>query len=78
MNDTIDKASNFAHETVDKAVDTANQVADKISEKGEELRDTEERLRNEYSNYIRENPCKSLIIAMGAGFILSRLLGGSR
>ncbi len=76
MNNTIDKVSDIAHEAVDKATNTANQVADKFSEKGEELMNTEERLRKEYSNYIRENPGKSLLIAAGAGFILSRLLGG--
>jgi ElaB/YqjD/DUF883 family membrane-anchored ribosome-binding protein len=76
MNKTVDKVSDFAHEVVDKAADATSQAVDKISEKGEELKNTEERLRKEYSGYIRENPGKSLLIAAGVGFILSRLLSG--
>jgi len=31
-------------------------------------------LRNEYSEYIRDNPLTSVGIAVGVGFVLSRLL----
>jgi ElaB/YqjD/DUF883 family membrane-anchored ribosome-binding protein len=74
METTVDKVSDLAHEAVDKVTDLTNQGVDKLSEKGEQLKNVEQRLRNEYSEYIRDNPLTSVGIAVGVGFVLSRLL----
>jgi ElaB/YqjD/DUF883 family membrane-anchored ribosome-binding protein len=73
---TIEKASNYAHEAVDKITSVANQSAEAIDEKGEQLKNAEQRLMNDCHVYIRDNPVMSLGIAVAAGFLLSRLLSG--
>jgi ElaB/YqjD/DUF883 family membrane-anchored ribosome-binding protein len=74
VNKAVDTASELAHEAADKATDVTSQAADKLSEKGKQLKNVEQRLRNEYSEYIRDNPLTSVGIAMGVGFLLSKLL----
>lgn len=72
--ETVDKASNFAHETVDKIASASNQAADALEEKGQQLKSAEQRMIKNCQGYIRDNPVTSLGIAVAAGFLLSRLL----
>ncbi|WP_150047969.1 DUF883 family protein [Methylomonas rhizoryzae] len=72
--ETVDKASNFAHEAVDKIASASNQAADALEEKGQQLKNAEQRLMKNCQVYIRDNPVTSLGIAVAAGFVLSRLL----
>ncbi|WP_394808893.1 YqjD family protein [Nitrosomonas sp.] len=72
--DKGDELNALAHEAIDKATNATNQVADKIGEKGVQLKHAEQRLTKECSIYIRDNPLTSVGIAMGVGFILSKLL----
>ena len=71
---TVDAVSDFAHGAVDKATNATNMAVDKISEKGEQLKITEQRLVKEASDYVRDNPMTSVCIAIGAGYLLSKLL----
>ncbi len=73
---TIDKAVNSAHEAVDKISSATSQAADAIGEKGQQLKDAEQRLMENCRGYVRDNPVSSLGIAVAAGFLLSRLLSG--
>ena len=72
--ETIDKASNFAHEAVDKLAKVTNEAADALDEKGMHLKYAEKRLLKNCQAYIRDNPATSLGIAVATGFLLSRLL----
>lgn len=72
--ETIEKASNFAHEAVDKIASATSQAVEAVDEKGEQLKNAEQRLMKNCQVYIRENPVTSLGIAVAAGFLLSRLL----
>ena len=72
--ETIDKASHSAHEAVDKIANATNQAADALGEKGEQLKNAEQRLMKNCSVYVRDNPISSLGIAIAGGFLLSRLL----
>jgi ElaB/YqjD/DUF883 family membrane-anchored ribosome-binding protein len=74
VNKAVDTASEYANEAADKATDVTNQAVDKLSEKGKQAKKFEKRLRNEYSEYIRDNPLTSVGIAMGVGFLLSKLM----
>jgi len=74
--ETIDKASQSAHEIVDKITDASNQAADALGEKSGQLKNAEKQLMENCCGYIRENPVSSLGIAVAAGFLLSRLLSG--
>ncbi len=73
---TINKASNYAHEAVDKVARASTHAAEAFDEKSEQLKKTEKRLIKDYINYTRDNPIKSLGIAVAAGFLLSRVLSG--
>lgn len=73
---TINKASNYAHEEVDKATSAATHAAEAFDEKGRELKKAKKRLINDYTNYTRNHPIKSLGMAVAAGFLLSRVLSG--
>lgn len=74
IKETIDKVSHSAHETVDKIAHVSYQTAEVLGEKGEQLRTAEQQMVEDYRTYIRENPIRSVGIAVAAGFLLSRLL----
>jgi len=68
-----DELNDLAHETIYKATQVTNQAADRIVEKGDQLIHAEQRLMKECTLYIRDNPITSVGIAVGVGFLLSRL-----
>jgi ElaB/YqjD/DUF883 family membrane-anchored ribosome-binding protein len=74
--ETIDKASKSAHEAVDKIASAGNQAAETLGEKGEQLKNAEQQLMENCCGYVRDNPIKSLGLAVASGFLLSRLLSG--
>lgn len=76
IKETIDKVSHSAHEAVDKITHVGYQTAEVLGEKGAQLKTAEEELVDSYREYIRDNPIRSVGIAVTAGFLLSRLLNG--
>ena len=72
--ETIEKASNSAHEAFDKIADATSKAAEVLGEKGEQLKKTEQQLMKNCRGYISDNPITSVSIAVAAGFLLSRLL----
>ena len=74
-NETVERVKAGAHEAVERAADLTIRAADTISEKSERVKDAQERLQEQIREYVRENPVTSLGIALGSGFILSRLMG---
>jgi ElaB/YqjD/DUF883 family membrane-anchored ribosome-binding protein len=72
--ETLDKASNFAHEAIDKLARASSQAADALDEKGMHLKYAEQHMLKNCQTYIRDNPATSLGIAVASGFLLSRLL----
>jgi ElaB/YqjD/DUF883 family membrane-anchored ribosome-binding protein len=76
VDETIDKVKSGAHEAVDKAANAANQAADALGKKGEQLKNAEQQMVENCRGYIHEHPVASLGIAVGAGFLLSRLMSG--
>jgi ElaB/YqjD/DUF883 family membrane-anchored ribosome-binding protein len=76
VDETIDRVKSGAHEAVDKVTNATSQAADAIGQKGEQLKNAEQQFVEDCRGYIHENPVASLGIALGAGFLLSRLLSG--
>jgi ElaB/YqjD/DUF883 family membrane-anchored ribosome-binding protein len=74
--DTIEKATNSAHEAVDKIASATNHTIDTFGEKGEQLKYSEQKFLHECRSYVHDNPITSLGIAAAAGFMLSRILSG--
>jgi ElaB/YqjD/DUF883 family membrane-anchored ribosome-binding protein len=72
--ETVERVKAGAHEAVERAADVTLRAADTLNEKSERMRDAQERLQEQVREYVRENPVTSLGIALGSGFILSRLM----
>jgi ElaB/YqjD/DUF883 family membrane-anchored ribosome-binding protein len=72
--ETVERVKTGAHEAVERAADVTLRAADTLSEKSERVREAQERLQEQVRDYVRENPVTSLGIALGSGFILSRLM----
>jgi ElaB/YqjD/DUF883 family membrane-anchored ribosome-binding protein len=71
---TVDRMASGAHAAVDKTADVAAQAAEALGVKGEHLKDLQVQWLENSRAYIRDNPVKSLGIAIVGGFLLSRLL----
>ncbi|OAH96179.1 DUF883 family protein [Methylomonas methanica] len=72
--DTLDKASNYAHETYDKLADVAANTAETLAETRDELMDAEKKLMKNSRRYVRDNPMTAMGIAASVGFLLGSLL----
>jgi ElaB/YqjD/DUF883 family membrane-anchored ribosome-binding protein len=72
--ETITRLRSSAHEAVDKIANATTRATDALGQKGEELQNAERQYAKICRDYIHGNPVASIGIAMGAGFILSRLL----
>jgi ElaB/YqjD/DUF883 family membrane-anchored ribosome-binding protein len=69
-----DEVTKSAHRAADKVASVAGQASEVLGETGQQLKAAEQRLMANCRGYVRDNPVTSLGIAVGAGFILSRLL----
>lgn len=71
--DTIDTASDYAHEAADNIASAASQAAKTLGEKGRELKNAEQKLMKNCGNYVGDHPITSLGIAVAVGFVLRSL-----
>jgi ElaB/YqjD/DUF883 family membrane-anchored ribosome-binding protein len=81
VNTAADKVEAGVHHATDKAADAAHRANDKaahLSERSRELRDDTmdraEAWMAQAREYVREKPMQSIAIAVGAGWLLGRLL----
>lgn len=73
--ETVERVKAGAHEAVDRAAEATHRAAETIDVKTEQMKEAQERLMQQAREYVRENPVTALGIALGSGFILSRLMG---
>jgi ElaB/YqjD/DUF883 family membrane-anchored ribosome-binding protein len=89
MHRTIDKAAEAAQPVVDRLATTAHAGVDKMqsmlsgasqsmSQRQQQLTDAYGQLMDSGREYVRQKPGTAMMIAIGAGFLLARLIGGSR
>ncbi|MCP1340317.1 DUF883 domain-containing protein [Idiomarina sp. M1R2S28] len=71
--DAVNKSANKAHDTIDKVADAAKQASDNLGKKGQDLKATEEKWMSTATDYVKNNPLKSVGIAVASGYLLSRL-----
>lgn len=83
--DGIDAASNAAHPQIDKAaasahkaVDNADQFADYTAKTFEKASTRGGKMYASSAKYLREHPVLSLSVAVGTGYIISRLLASRK
>lgn len=72
--DTIEKASDYAHEAAEKMAKSTTQAAKALGEKGGQLLSAEQRMMKNCSRYVADYPMSSLLIAMASGYLLKSLL----
>jgi ElaB/YqjD/DUF883 family membrane-anchored ribosome-binding protein len=77
ISNTVDEGVNRlktgAHEAMDKVAHATAQAGEALSEKGEQLHNIEQNLVKNCRGYVHDNPIVSLGIAVGVGFLISRL-----
>ena len=73
----VDRVASTAHQTVDRVAGAATSAAETLDMKAGQLRDAQERFTEDCRDYVRENPLKSVGIAVAAGFLLSKLLSSN-
>lgn len=70
----VDAIASGAHDAVNWAADATNNATDSLTDKGQELKATQERWLAQARGYVQENPATSLGIALAGGWFLSRML----
>lgn len=86
MHRTIDKAADAAQPAVDRLASSAHAGVDKVSgalgdasarmeEKSRQLSEAYRHFADTGRDYVRTSPATSLLVAVAAGFVLSKLLG---
>jgi ElaB/YqjD/DUF883 family membrane-anchored ribosome-binding protein len=76
-----DHVEEGVHKATDKAAHAANRTTDKVSEAAERGREVYDQAKDradewldEIRDYVREKPVQSVAIALGAGWLLGRIL----
>lgn len=86
MHQTVDKAADAtqpmadrlassAHEGVDKVSSALTGVSARMDEKTKQLGEAYNKFAETGRGYVRSSPATSVLVAVGAGFVLSKLLG---
>jgi ElaB/YqjD/DUF883 family membrane-anchored ribosome-binding protein len=86
MHQTIDKAADAAQPMADRLASSAHEGVDKVSsaltgvsarmdEKTKQLGEAYNKFAETGRGYVRSSPATSVLVAVGAGFVLSKLLG---
>jgi ElaB/YqjD/DUF883 family membrane-anchored ribosome-binding protein len=75
---TADRLASAAHGAVDKVADTANQVSEQAGTRIRELGDAYKRFAETGRGYVRTSPALSVMVALAAGYGLSKLLGNRK
>jgi ElaB/YqjD/DUF883 family membrane-anchored ribosome-binding protein len=78
---TADRVEDGLHRATDKAADAANRATEKAAEAAERGRevcdatmDAADAWLDQARNYVREKPGQAVMMALGAGWLLGRIL----
>ena len=66
------------HSTVDKVADNISSITDQMGVKTDQLGAAYKRFAESGRNYVRTSPGKSLLVALAAGYAVSKLLGSRK
>ncbi|MES2016282.1 MAG: DUF883 C-terminal domain-containing protein [Pseudomonadota bacterium] len=69
-----ERFASSAHAGVDKVSGAMTEVSTKMDEKTHQLADAYKHFAETGRDYVRTSPATSLLVALGAGFVLSKLL----
>ncbi|WP_342120930.1 hypothetical protein [Pseudoduganella sp. OTU4001] len=66
------------HSTVDKVADNISSISEQVGAKTDQLGAAYKRFAESGANYVRSSPGKSLLVALAAGYAVSKLLGSRK
>jgi ElaB/YqjD/DUF883 family membrane-anchored ribosome-binding protein len=72
----VDRLASAAHAGVDRMTGMLSGSSQSLSERTRQMNDAYQNLAESTREYVRQKPGASLLMAVGAGFILAKLLGG--
>jgi ElaB protein len=75
---TADRLAGAAHNAVDKVADTAVAVSEQAASRAKQLSAAYGHFAESGRNYVRSSPATSVLIALAAGYAVSKLLGSRR
>lgn len=89
MHKSIDKAAEAAHPAVDRLAISAHAGVDKVSgalagatktmdERSRQLTEAARNFADSGREYVRSSPATSVLAALGAGYLLAKILGSRR
>lgn len=78
LHSKIDNVVSTAHSGVDKVADKFDDVSETLSAKTDQLSAAYKRFSESGRNYVRQSPAKSVLIALAAGYAVSKLLGSRK
>jgi ElaB/YqjD/DUF883 family membrane-anchored ribosome-binding protein len=73
----VDRIADGAHQAVDRLASVAATAADTLSVRGAQIRDAQVKLTGTARSYVSAHPLATVGIAVGVGFLLSRLFSSS-
>ena len=74
--DAVDRAADRVEEGLHRATDKAAEVGERGREVYDETKDRADEWLETARDYVREKPVQSVAIALGAGWLLGRILRG--
>ncbi|WP_197386345.1 DUF883 C-terminal domain-containing protein [Ralstonia pseudosolanacearum] len=74
--ESAERARAVAHEVIDRTADVAASAVDAAVSRGAQWRVAQQRLADDAVACMRANPLATIGLAVGVGFLISRLLGG--
>lgn len=74
----VERFATSAHAGVDKLSGALSGATDGLDAKGRQLTDAARAFADTGRGYVRTSPATSLLVALGAGYLLSKLLGSRR
>jgi ElaB/YqjD/DUF883 family membrane-anchored ribosome-binding protein len=74
----VDRLATTAHAGVDKLQGMLSTSSQSLGQRKEQLTDAYGQYMDQGREYVRQNPGAAVAIAAGVGFLLAKILGGSR
>jgi ElaB/YqjD/DUF883 family membrane-anchored ribosome-binding protein len=73
----VDRLASSAHAGVDKMTGMLSGASQSLSQRSGQLNETYQDVMASSREYVRNNPGAAIAMAVGAGFILAKIFGGS-
>ncbi|MFL6659242.1 MAG: YqjD family protein [Massilia sp.] len=71
---TADRLASSAHAGVDKVSGALSEVSSQVGQKSKQLGEAYNKFAETGRGYVRSSPATSVLVALGAGYMLSKLL----